>query len=217
MGKGGWRAEPDPALPNVLILGDSISIGYTREVRYLLRGKANVLRPVSAQEDAPVNCRSTVQGMESLEEWLGPFKWKVIHFNWGLHDLAYRNPDLKTPGQLDRVHGKISVPLPQYEKNLTELIRRLNQTGACLIWASTTVVPPGEPGRFEGDERRYNAAAERVMRGAGIEIDDLHALTLGFASDLFLSPGNVHFQADANWMLARRVADSIRQALEKCK
>jgi hypothetical protein len=31
-----WTFTPDPALPDVLILGDSISIGYTPLVRQLL-------------------------------------------------------------------------------------------------------------------------------------------------------------------------------------
>tara|TARA_Y100000385_G_C13036986_1_gene613447 strand:+ start:123 stop:395 length:273 start_codon:yes stop_codon:yes gene_type:complete len=33
---------PDPALPNILLLGDSISLGYTLEVRNMLKGTANV-------------------------------------------------------------------------------------------------------------------------------------------------------------------------------
>ncbi len=217
MGKGGWKAPVDPNLPNVLILGDSISIGYTREVRYLLKGKANVLRPVDPQKDAPMNCRSTVQGLEHLDEWLGNTKWKVIHFNWGLHDLAYRNPLLKTPGQLDRVEGKISVPPPLYEKNLTALVERLQRTGACLVWASTTTVPPGEPGRYEGDERTYNTIAERVMKTHGIAIDDLDHITASFGPDMFIAPGNVHYKPDTDWILGRQVAESIQAAMEKCK
>ena len=38
-----WQLVPDPSLPNVLILGDSISIGYTLYVREMLKGKANAL------------------------------------------------------------------------------------------------------------------------------------------------------------------------------
>ncbi len=33
-----------PGLPRVLLIGDSISIGYTLQVRELLKGKANVHR-----------------------------------------------------------------------------------------------------------------------------------------------------------------------------
>jgi hypothetical protein len=82
----------DKSLSNVLILGDSISIGYTRQVREGLKGKANVIRPNA-------NCGDTRHGLAQIETWLGDGKWQVIHFNWGLHDLCYRNPELKTPGQ----------------------------------------------------------------------------------------------------------------------
>ena len=74
--------EGEPGLPRVLVIGDSISIGYTLGVRALLRGKANVHRPAE-------NCRHTDIGLEKLEEWLGDQPWDVIHFNWGLHDLKY--------------------------------------------------------------------------------------------------------------------------------
>ena len=64
----------DQALPNVLILGDSISIGYTRQVREGLKGQANVIRPNA-------NCGDTRHGLAQIETWLGDGKWQVIHFN----------------------------------------------------------------------------------------------------------------------------------------
>ena len=71
-----------PGLPRVLIIGDSISIGYTLPVRAQLRGRANVHRPKD-------NCGSTLVGLERLDAWLGNGKWDVIHFNFGLHDMSY--------------------------------------------------------------------------------------------------------------------------------
>ncbi|MCK5174613.1 MAG: hypothetical protein KAR47_14565, partial [Planctomycetes bacterium] len=88
-GKGAFRAiEDDPALPRALIIGDSISIGYTSGVRGLLGGKVNVHR-------VPENCAHTTKGLEALDEWLGEKKWDVIHFNWGLHDLKYVDENYK--------------------------------------------------------------------------------------------------------------------------
>ena len=73
------QIEDDPTLPRVLLIGDSISIGYTLPVRELLKGKANLHRP-------PTNCSSTASGLKNLDAWLGQGKWDVIHFNFGLHD-----------------------------------------------------------------------------------------------------------------------------------
>jgi hypothetical protein len=92
------------------------------------------------------NCGDTRMGLKNLDAWLGTTRWDVIHFNWGLWDLCYRNPESKTQGNRDRVHGKISVPPDEYEKNLEQLVTRLKSTGASLFWASTTFVPAGEVG-----------------------------------------------------------------------
>src|ERR1043165_1941856 len=128
----------DPRLPRVLLIGDSISVGYTLPVRKRLASRANVLR-------IPENAGTTTNGLAKLDDWLGSNRWDVIHFNWGLHDLKL------TP------EGGYFTPLDEYEKNLDRLVQRLRATGATLIWASTTPVPPGklEPVRRRGDETNF--------------------------------------------------------------
>jgi acyl-CoA thioesterase-1 len=91
-----WSFTPDLALPNVLILGDSISIRYTLQVRELLKGKAIVFRPMTGQRR--VNYNGTIVGVANLDERLAGKKWSMIHFNWGLHDLKH----VKTPGSNDK-------------------------------------------------------------------------------------------------------------------
>jgi hypothetical protein len=49
----------DPRLPRVLLIGDSISIGYTLPVRRLLEGKANVHR-------IPVNGAYSANGLAHI-------------------------------------------------------------------------------------------------------------------------------------------------------
>ncbi|MBM4034476.1 MAG: SGNH/GDSL hydrolase family protein [Planctomycetes bacterium] len=196
----------DPTLPRVLLIGDSISIGYTAPVRALLKGKANVHRP-------PTNCGPTTTGLKELDVWLGTGKWHAIHFNWGLHDLKYADEK----GRLVPVaQGKQQVPIGEYERNLDELVTRLKKTGARLIWAATTPVPEGAQGRVQGDEVKYNAAAKRVMDKHGVAINDLYT----FASDR-LDPyaiqleRNVHFMKAGYIELAKQVAASILKALGK--
>ncbi|MBE3097274.1 MAG: SGNH/GDSL hydrolase family protein [Planctomycetes bacterium] len=191
-------------LPRVLLIGDSISIGYTVAVRELLKGKANVHRP-------PTNCASTVVGLKSLEAWLGDKKWDAIHFNWGLHDLKY----IDEKGALVAVDkGKQQVPLDEYEKNLRQLVQQLKKTGAKLIWCATTPVPEGAAGRVPGDEVRYNEAAARVMKESGVETDDLYAVAKPKLKDI-QQPRNVHFTAEGSRQLAQVVADTIQKALSR--
>ncbi len=118
-------------LPQVLIIGDSISIGYTPHVKQMLLAEANVVHNKG-------NAGPTENGLKNIDEWIGTTKWDAIHFNWGLHDLCYRHPDSKTQGRRDKINGTISTSLDQYEKNLEILVQRLKKTGAALIWASTT-------------------------------------------------------------------------------
>lgn len=207
--KKGLHAEPDridASLPNVLILGDSISLAYTIPVRESLAGKANVFRPKA-------NCGSTVAGIEHLEQWLGTRTWDVIHFNWGLHDLCYRHPDAKTQGNRDKLKGTQSVAPESYKRNLEALVTRLEATGAALVWASTTVVPEGEVGRHVGDDGKYNAIAAGIMQRHGIPTDDLSTVSKGFAGKHFSGPGDVHFNETGSRKLADSVAASIEAAL----
>lgn len=215
--EGEWAFEVNPDLPNVLLIGDSISIGYTLPVRKLLQDKANVFRAMRAGGKRVDNCGDTRIGLKNIDLWLGTTHWDVIHFNWGLWDLCYRNPESKAQGNRDKTHGKLSVPPEEYETNLERLVNRLKATGAQLIWASTTLVPPGEVGRFEGDDVKYNAIAARVMKRHGIPTDDLHALTKNFGGKFSVGPGDVHFTAEGSRKLAEQVAEQISASLAKAK
>ena len=196
-------ASQKPGLPNVLLIGDSISIGYTPSVVEALKGVANVQR-------AKANCGDTNRGKGALKKWLGDTKWDVIHFNWGLHDLCHRHPDAKVYGNRDKVNGTVAVPLKEYEQNLEQLVKQLKQTGARLIWASTTKVPEGEAGRKVGDDIKYNAVAAKIMKKHGVAINDLHALSAGFPPELSTRPGDVHYTKAGSARLAEQVVAIIR-------
>jgi len=191
------QVPEDPSLPRALLIGDSISIDYTEPTRELLADNVNVQR-------IPWNGGDTNNGLARLNEAVGGVKWDVIHFNFGLHDLRCTD-------------GQYQVPIEEYERNLREIVRRLKFTGAKLIWASTTPVPDGEPGRIKGDEIRYNKAAEKIMKENGVTINGLYARALPKLSRIQLPNGNVHFTAEGSNYLAEHVADSILKALSKSR
>ena len=185
----------DPALPRVLLIGDSISIGYTPPTRKLLAGVANVHRILE-------NGGPTSNGVAKIDRWLGKGKWDVIHFNWGLHDI-----------KLDT--GKHQVPIDEYEKNLRSLVKTMKATGAKLIWASTTPVPEGKlsPKRDDNDVVAYNAVAKKIMGEERIAVNDLYAFASSRLKDI-QRPVNVHFTDAGSAALAEEVAGAIRSALK---
>ena len=218
---------PDvPGLPRVLLIGDSISMGYTLDVRAKLKGIANVHHPAE-------NCGPTERGLARLDKWLGTNHWDVIHFNFGLHDLKY----LDDKGQyVDPDKGKQVAPPEIYRKNLRELTLRLQKTGAALIFATTTPVPPGTLGRIAGDERPYNEVAVSVMKELGIPVDDLGGYVeaqqlklpprpasaapprgkhAALRSGEIQQPFNVHFTPEGYNQLADLVVASVEKALPK--
>jgi acyl-CoA thioesterase-1 len=199
------RIEDKPGLPRVLLIGDSISIGYTVPVRELLEGKANVHR-------IPVNGGPTINGLTNLKSWLGDSKWDAIHFNWGLHDLKYLGPDKENQSDPKSPTSHQQVPLPDYEKNLAELVKQLQATGAKLIWCSTTPVPEASAGRVAGDEKKYNEAAARVMQAAKVPTDDLCKHAQAKLKEMQL-PANVHFTPRGYHYLAEKVVASILEQL----
>jgi acyl-CoA thioesterase-1 len=198
------QVEDLPGLPRVLIIGDSISIGYTVNVRDLLKGVANVHRP-------PTNCGPTTNGIKNVESWLtasGGGKWDVIHFNWGLHDLKYVDEQLKNTSP---EKGKLQVSPEDYEKNLETLVARMEKTGAKLIFATTTPVPAGEPQRKQDSDKLYNKVALKVMAKHHVAIDDLNAFVRAHPEGQL--PNNVHYTPDGYKALAEQVAASIKAAL----
>ena len=179
----------DPKLPRVLLIGDSVSRGYTLAVRAALAGKANVHR-------APENCGPTANGLKKIDTWLasaGPGKWDVIHFNFGIHDRA--------------------TPLADYEKRLMQILTRLQSTGAKLIWASTTPIPD-DPAKKQTAVSivERNTAAAALMAKHSVALDDLFTAITPKLGTL-QNPNDVHFSSAGYDFLGQQVAASIRTQL----
>ncbi|MBN1673627.1 MAG: SGNH/GDSL hydrolase family protein [Kiritimatiellae bacterium] len=179
----------DPALPRALLIGDSISRGYTLAARKALAGKVNLHR-------APANCGPTQMGLDNIEVWLGDGRWDLIHFNFGIHD---RRTDPAV-----------------YAANLETLVARLRRTGARLVWARTTPAPPpGDLEIFTAEEcDRVNRVADEVMRKHGIPLDDLHAGILPHLAEM-QNPNDVHFKEAGYAFMGRLVAHAILDALKE--
>jgi hypothetical protein len=179
--------KDDPKLPRVLLIGDSVSRGYTQPTRMALAGKANVHR-------APANCGPTASGLKNLEVWLGDGKWDVIHFNFGIHDRA--------------------TPAADYVKRLEVIVARLEKTGAKLIWASTTPIPDNPAQKQTAASIvEKNALAAEVMKKHGIPTDDLFAAMTPRLKE-FQPPLDVHFTGVGYDFLGAKVGEAVLARLK---
>lgn len=174
--------KDEPNLPRVLLIGDSISRGYTVPVRKALAGKVNVHR-------APANCGSTSKALKKLSVWLGGGKWDLIHFNFGIHDRR-------------------STP-EEYAQRLEKIVGILLSTGAKLVWASSTPLSGKMIQKTNTDPMvRLNAAAAQVMKKHGIPIDDLYAVVKPKLSSI-QCPDGCHYRPEGYRMLGQAVAKCI--------
>lgn len=190
--------------PRVLLIGDSISIGYTLAVREELKGIANVHRPAT-------NCGPTTRGVAEIDKWLGDGKWDIIHFNFGLHDLKFVDDQGKNAPP-DKGHVQVSAE--DYQKNLETLVAKMKKTGARVIFATTTPVPEGAQARIKGDEKKYNEIAVAVMKKNGVAVNELHAFCLPKLAEIQL-PANVHFKPEGSKELGKQVAGVIRKTIDE--
>jgi acyl-CoA thioesterase-1 len=188
--------KPSKRKPNVLIYGDSISIGYSSTVRKNLEAKATVIRLFKnggSSHNFILNMNEMKETMfqPHLEHGWG-FKWDVIHFNVGLHDLKY----LK--GKNLNKKGEQVSSISEYKTNLDKICKYLKAEfpQAKLIFATTTPVPENAKGRFVGDSVKFNQAALVVLENhPDIVINDLYAFTNPNLKAWAIEPGNVHYSA----------------------
>lgn len=195
--------------PKILIIGDSISIGYTSYVKEYLLGKAVVAHNLG-------NAQHTGTGLEKLKEWIGDGKWDIIQFNWGLWDLCYRHPNSKVQGNRDKINGKITTPISTYSANLDSLVTILKETtDAKLIFVTTTYVPPNEEGRYKNDVIRYNEAAKKIMKQHSITVNDVHERSIAIHRDFGKGLDNVHFSDEGYRRLGKLIADFLSVNIKK--
>ena len=196
-------AAQERPLPRVVLVGDSIRIGYAPLVAKRLDGKAIVVSPKPNAEDSG-------NVLRNLDEWVIKEKPDLVHINAGLHDLKMKDKSYQ-------------VPLVEYEKNLKTILARIQkETKAKVIFATSTPIldhlhAQRKAGfdRFEADVQKYNAAAVSVMKQAGVPINDLHKLVESGGKEKLLGGDGTHYTQEGYEMLAAAVTDSILRSLSQ--
>lgn len=191
-------------LPKVLLIGDSISIGYQPFVAAALEGRCLVAHHESNSGDS----RNV---LDRLDAWLAAdADAALIHFNVGLHDLR----------KWHDARG-YQVPLAAYRENLAVIVDRLKAVGKPLVWATITpVVDERVAGtvpdfvRYDADVRSYNAAARAIVDAAGVPVNDLYAVVAAAGVAETVCRDGTHMTEAGYRLLGEAVARSVRQQLD---
>ncbi|MDZ4401853.1 SGNH/GDSL hydrolase family protein [Prosthecobacter sp.] len=193
---------PKPALPKVVLLGDSVREHYAPFVAELLADRATVVTP-------KVNGGDTGKLLTNLNEWAIKEQPDVVHFNSGIHDT-----------KRDQKTGKYNVPPEKYEANLREIVKRLRaETKAKIVFAlSTPLIDERSKGYwktrsyqlFNASVMEYNVIALRVMKELDVPVNDLPA-ALGDAKESarLHDSGGIHFTDEGSRKLAAAVATVV--------
>eukprot|EP00040_Diaphanoeca_grandis_P005963 m.35340 g.35340 ORF g.35340 m.35340 type:complete len:376 (-) comp17117_c0_seq1:56-1183(-) len=177
--KPGAPLPMSTTLKNVLIIGDSVSLGYTPSV-------AEILGDVALVQHAPWGgdggAEETAYGMQCLDYWLRSpaglaIKPDLVYFNFGLHDgpQLFNEPpaNVTIPGQ----EGNMTV-YPGELKQIAMALKNWSSAdgagaGAKLLFAITS--PMMAAARPDEDVVNLNTAAKQVMASVGIPTVDLYA------------------------------------------
>lgn len=185
----------------VVLLGDSIRLGYCERVKACLEG-VSVYYPEE-------NCRNTQYLLTQLSGYaaaLDPKTVVSVLFNCGHWDAAHFG------GSSESLTSE-----EEYRRNLGILVHRLRALfpKASLFFATTTPMNPkaGEDRNPRTNEEidRYNTVAREVMKREGVEVLDLNAFTRAFSEESFAD--GCHFTKEASRLLGDRVAAFLKQRL----
>jgi len=189
--------------PKILIIGDSISIGYTPHVKEMLGDNAFVSHNKG-------NAEHTGTGLERVTEWIGDEEWDIIQFNWGLWDLAYRSDSSKVQGMRDKINGEVTFTADQYAANLDSLVVLIKSLSkAKLLFVSTSYVPEGESGRFVEDALIYNKVAFEIMNKHDVPVNDIYELSKEVHNNHSTGSDNVHYTKDGYKLLAQKITEGL--------
>lgn len=188
-----WEVRPDQVdhqLPNVLLVGDSITRNYFPEVQHELNGRANVYLFAASTSLGDPRLNAQLSEFATLEG----VKFNVVHFNNGMHGWAYSEKEY-------------AASFPGYVATLRKIA-----AGAHLIWASTTPVKKDDPlGPSNERIKARNAEALQIVTRDLISVDDQYSLMLRHPN-LYLD--DVHFNPEGSSLQGRQVVNTIEKHLK---
>lgn len=191
-------------MKKVLLIGDSIRLGYDEYVKESMKEIADVYFPKQ-------NCMSSQVVLRTLHSWadnLKVYDADLVHFNVGHWDTV-------------RIYGDEPLtPIETYAENIKRIVKRIRFLfpNAKIVFATST--PVYEEGfiqdfetRFNSDVEKYNNAAREAVKDMNVIINDLYEVIKDKPLDYF-SDQTHYYTAAATELLGGQVIRTICDALD---
>lgn len=204
-------------LPQIFLIGDSISMRYEPLLKEYLKGTAHLESRKDhaiAEEDLDVpkgrNGGDSGMVLKFLKSALKDprFTPDYLLLNCGLHDIK-RSVKTQLSYQVDSA---------SYRSNLEKIYNLLNERNIQLIWVRSTPVIDSVHNkrsksfkRFSADIERYNAIADDVCRKHNIPNIDLFTFSKSLGRDAVID--HVHFSKPTSKKQAFYISEKIKTIL----
>lgn len=194
-------------MKKVLLLGDSIRMGYGPFIKKELEKNFQVIFPEENGRDTT----TTLWQANQMFKLFGDFD--VIHWNNGYWDMNAEAP------MTEPLH-----PLCEYEYFLKRMALFFSKHSKRTIFATTMPVKGDGKGvdnsgtgteiNYDNDlVEKYNNAAKLIMDECKIEINDLYQFCL-IDNNYYKCPDNLHLTENGNRIIARRISQVIQNSVK---
>ena len=196
-------------MKRVLLLGDSIRMGYDSYVKEILEGEGGF----EVVFDDVDNGRFAAYTLWQANQFFrNQGQFDIVHWNNGYWDMNIEKP------MTEAIH-----PVDEYVHFLGRILKEIRRNGAVPIFATTTPILPRDIALDIKNEKmpfsdyvndwvlKYNAAAVSFMEGEGVAVNDLYTVCLE-DKYFYKGPDLLHLTEKGYRRLAEKTAEAIRDA-----
>lgn len=192
-------------MKKIILIGDSIRLGYDKYVKDALSGVAEIYYPNDS-------ARFSQYTLRYLSDWKNDNKWPddvdLVHWNTGLWDVLemYGEAPISNPQQYGETIGKI-------ERQIRILFPRAKQ-----VFATSTSIIEEKYGparmRHNSTIEQYNKIAVEVLEPAGCVINDLYTLTKNAPMEIRAGDPTHFYTPEGTKLIGDRVVSVICHQLD---
>lgn len=206
-------------MKNLLLIGDSIRLGYQGKLEELIGDEFKIYKP-------DVNCQFTKFALWNMWAWMNDFGYPKIDVAlwglgaWDLHRVTADGEIFTPVDEYAYYQRRMAIQMKKYTDNVIFVNMPAAGKGLDkepeinpLINTNPNFVPvrlTAPTDVWNADVRLYNARATEVMNEMGIPVVDFYS-AIAVDTDRYVCEDGVHMTDEGYSVLANLAADAIRK------